>query len=136
MIFNGTDLIIFNAANDKPLAAQKSVGVTFTANMIDISTKFSEGNSEFLSGKMDVTISADCLTDWQTSVGQENASELIETYENRYKIEFRLADPTNTDIYFEGEGYLESLELNAGTEDVATFTGTIMGTGEWQSLVS
>jgi TP901-1 family phage major tail protein len=135
MIFNGSDMLLFNAATGEPIACQRSVDVSFTTELIDVTCKQSLGNSEFLPGVRSFSVTCEALVDWQPTGSDEGISELVTAYENRAKLEVNIADPTNTDIYFNGLGYIESLEVNAGTETEVTYTATITGTGDLQTSI-
>lgn len=136
MIFNGSDMLLFNAATGEPIACQRSVDVSFTTELIDVTCKQSSGNSEFLPGVRSFSVTCEALVDWQPTGLDEGISELVTAYNNRAKLEVNIADPTNTDIYFNGECFIESLEVNAGTENATTYTVTLSGTGDFASLVS
>ena len=135
MIFNGSDMLLFNAATGEPIACQRSVDVSFTTELIDVSCKQSNGNTEFLPGKRSFNVTCEALVDWQPTGTDEGITELQVAYTNRAKLEVNIADPTNTDIYFNGLGYIESLEVNAGTETEVTYTATISGTGDLQTSI-
>ena len=135
MIFNGSDMLLFNAATGEPIACQRSVDVSFTTELIDVTCKQSSGNSEFLPGVRSFSVTCEALVDWQPTGSDEGISELVTAYNNRAKLEVNIADPTNTDIYFNGLGYIESLEVNAGTETEVTYTATITGTGDLQTSI-
>lgn len=136
MIFNGSDMLLFNAATGEPIACQRSVDVSFTTELIDVTCKQSLGNSEFLPGVRSFSVTCEALVDWQPTGSDEGVTELVTAFNNRAKLEVNIADPTNTDIYFNGECFIESLEQNAGTEDATTYTVTLSGTGDFASLVS
>ena len=136
IIGNGSNLLLFNAATGEPIACQRSVDVSFTTELIDVTCKQSLGNSEFLPGVRSFSVTCEALVDWQPTGSDEGISELVTAYNNRAKLEVNIADPTNTDIYFNGLGYIESLEVNAGTETEVTYTATITGTGDLQTSVS
>ena len=136
IVGNGSNLLVFNATTGEVIACQRNVNVSFTNDLIDVTCKSDNGYSTFLPGKRTFNISCEALTDWQPTAPNEGISELVALYNSRSPIEFNLADPTNTDIYFNGIGYIESLEVNAGTETEVTYTATITGTADLQSLVS
>jgi TP901-1 family phage major tail protein len=136
MIFNGSDMLLFNAATDEPIACQRNVDVSFTTELIDVTCKQSSGNAEFLPGLRSFSVTCEALVDWQPIGTDEGISELVTAYENRAKLEVYIADPTKTDIYFNGECFIESLEVNAGIEDATTYTVTLSGTGDFASFVS
>ena len=135
-IMNGSNLLVFNATTGEAIACQRNVDISFTDELIDISCKQDGGYNTFLAGKRAFTINCEALTDWQPTGTDEGITELQVLYSNRSPIEFNLTDPTNTDIYYNGIGYIESLEVNAGNETETTYTATISGTGDLQSLVS
>ena len=136
IVGNGSNLLVFNATTGEVIACQRNVDVSFSDELIDVTCKTDDGYTTFLPGKRSFNISCEALTDWIPSGTDEGISELVALYESRSPIEFNLADPTNTDIYFNGIGYIESLEVNAGTETEVTYTATITGTADLQSLVS
>ena len=135
-ILNGSDIIIFNATTGDPIACQRGVNVNFSENPIDITCKQDLGYEALDYGLRSFTITADALVDWQPAINTEGISELVDAYENRTPLTINISDPTNVNIYFTGDVNIESLELNAGTEDVATYTATLSGTGVIDSQVS
>jgi predicted secreted protein len=135
IIGNGSNLLVFNATTGEVIACQKNVDVSFSDDIIDVTCKQDNGYTTLLPGKRTFNISCEALVDWQPSGTDEGISELVALYDSRSPIEFNLADPTNTDIYFNGIGYIESLEVNAGTETEVTYTATISGTGDLQTSI-
>lgn len=71
-----------------------------------------------------------------TNTVNPNIDTLVSANLNRTKVELNIANPAFDDIYFNGEAYVESIELNAGTETEASYTVTFSGTGDLVSLVS
>lgn len=71
-----------------------------------------------------------------TSTVNPNIDTLVSANLNRTKVELNIANPAFDDIYFNGEAYVESIELNAGTETEASYTVTFSGTADLVSLVS
>jgi predicted secreted protein len=61
---------------------------------------------------------------------------LFDYYKNRTPINFSVANPLFTDVYFTGEALITSIEANSPMEDVATYSITLQGDGVLQSLVS
>ncbi len=135
-IQNGSNLIIFNSLTGDPIGCQRGVTATINDALIDVTCKQDEGYANYLPGLRTVSISGDALVDWQPAVDTEGISELVSAFEGRTLVKFTIADPTNTDVYFEAEGYIESLEVNAGTESEVTYTFTMAGNGDFISLVS
>jgi predicted secreted protein len=136
IIGNGSNLIIFNSLTGDPIGCQRGATATINDALIDVTCKQDEGYSNFLPGLRTVSISGDALVDWQPAVDTEGISELVSAFEGRTLVKFTIADSTNTDVYFEAEGYIESLEVNAGTESEVTYTFTMAGSGDFISLVS
>lgn len=135
IIGNGSNLLVFNATTGEVIACQKNVDVSFSDDTIDVTCKSDNGYTTLLPGKRTFNISCEALVDWQPTGTDEGISELVALYNSRSPIEVNLADPTNTDIYFNGIGYIESLEVNAGTETEVTYTATISGTGDLQTSI-
>lgn len=132
-VFNGTDVLIFDADTGEPIALQRGVNFSIQDNGIDITTKSSGGFTELLPGLRSCTITGDSLVDFQATQG---VSELFDYYENRTLVMFDVSSPNESEVYFRAEGYIESLEANAGTEDVSAYTFTLTGTGQFESLAS
>jgi hypothetical protein len=136
IIGNGSNLIIFNSLTGDPIACQRGVTCTINDALIDVSCKQDNGYSTFLPGLRTVSISGDALVDWQPAINTEGISELVAAFTGRSLVKFTIADSTNTDIFFEAEGYIESLEVNAAMEAEVSYTFTMAGSGDFISLVS
>jgi predicted secreted protein len=135
IIGNGSDILIFNASTGEPIGCQRNVTVTLNSDMIDVTCKEDAGYAAYISGKRSAEFVCDALVDWQPLSG-EGISELVDAYENRTLLSINIADPTETDIYFNGDCYIASIEQNAPMEDVVTYTATLTVTGQIISLVS
>lgn len=135
IIGNGSDVLIFNATTSEPIGCQRNVTVTLNNDMIDVTCKEDEGYAAYIAGKRTAEFVCDALVDWQPLSG-EGISELVDAFENRTLLSINIADPTETDIYFNGDCYITSLEQNAPMEDVVTYTATLQVTGQIISLVS
>jgi len=136
IIGNGSNLIIFNSLTGDPIACQRGVTCTINDALIDVTCKQDSGYSNFLPGLRTVSISGDALVDWQPAINTEGISELVSAFTGRTLVKFTIADSTNTDVYFEAQGYIESLEANAAMEAEVSYTFTMAGNGDFISLVS
>lgn len=136
IIGNGSDIIIFNATTGDPIACQRGVNVSFNMDLIDVTCKQDSGNATYLGGLRSFTIDTENLVDWTPAINTEGISELLAAYDARTPLEINISDPTNVNIYFNGVVYIESIEVNAGTETEVSYTATLTGTGDFASLVS
>ncbi len=134
-ILNGSDLLLFinDGIDDYAVACQRGVTVTINSDNPDATCKQDDGYTHLLYGKRSFEISADAL---QSFTEDADMSILFDYYENRTPINFSVANPLFTDVYFTGEALITSIEANSPMEDVATYSITLQGDGVLQSLVS
>lgn len=134
-ILNGSDLLIFinDGIDDYPIACQRGVNVTITSDNPDATCKQDNGYTALLYGKRSFEISADALQSFNENMDLEL---LFDYYTNRTPINFSIANDLFSDIYFTGEALITSIEANSPMEDIATYTITLQGDGQLQSLVS
>ena len=139
---NGNDLKLYIATSDTrastttgaqgeriPFAHAQTVSLDFSNSVIDITTKDSNSWREIISGQKSFTLSTDGLLDMftGTSTTVRNTDDI-----NMYAI-------NGTTLYFDfgvgnarfsGQGVISSLSQSGGTDDAATYSVTIDGSGE------
>ena len=120
--FNGSSLLI--KVDSTAVAHTTTASLSMDANMIDVSSKDSGGDAQFLAGQKTATLDFEGLTDFSaTSYSLDN---LFTMWYNREEIDWELETSGGTG--FSGKGYISSLSLDAPMEDVSTFSGTIQVT--------
>ena len=135
MILNGSDLLVFinDGVDDLAIACQRGVNVTINSDNPDATCKQDEGYTALIYGKRSFEISADALQSFTEDI---DLTFLFDYYENRTPVNFSVANPLFTDVYFTGQALITSIEANSPMEDVATYSVVLQGTGDLQSLVS
>jgi predicted secreted protein len=135
MILNGSNLLLFinDGIDDIAIACQRGVNVTINSDNPESTCKQDNGNAAFIYGKRSFEITADALQSFTEDI---DLTFLFDYYENKTPVNFSVANPLFADIYFTGECLITSIEANSPMEDVATYSVTLQGTGDLQSLVS
>ena len=120
--FNGSSLLI--KVDSTAVAHTTTASLTMDAATIDVSSKDSGGDAEFIAGQKSATLDFEGLTDFAaTGYGLD---DLFTIWYNREEIAWEFETSGNTG--FSGVGYITSLTLDAPMEDVSTFSGTIQVT--------
>lgn len=134
-ILNGSDLLIFinDGIDDYAIACQRGVNVTITSDNPDATCKQDDGYTSLIYGKRGFEISGDAL---QSFTEDADMNILFNFYTNKTPVNFSIANPLFTDVYFTGQALITSIEANSPMEDIATYTFTLQGTATLQSLVS
>ena len=120
--FNGSSLLIY--VDGSAVAHTTTASLTMDAATIDVSSKDSGGDAEFLAGQKSATLDFEGLTDF-SSTGY-GLDDLFTIWYNREEINWVIGASNSTG--FSGVGYITSLTLDAPMEDVSTFSGTIQVT--------
>ena len=123
--FNGSSLLI--KVNTVSVAHTTTASISMDANMIDVSSKDSAGDAEFLAGQKSATVDFEGLTDFSPSAGY-GMNTLFDLWDNRTEIDWELETTGGTG--FSGKGYISSLSVDSPMEDVSTFSGTIQVTAD------
>lgn len=123
---NGSNLILCDTS-DEPILAQKGLNIELNADMIDISTKLSDGFKDVLPGKRSFAFNVDGLVSMQ---GAFTISDMLTYFGNRTQFTIYI-EKADVGVYFEGDCYVSNVALNAGTEDAPTYSASIEGTGEF-----
>jgi TP901-1 family phage major tail protein len=138
-LVNGTDLIIqvgSDNTNDTAVAYATSCSLEISMDEIDQTNKDSEGWKSIIGGTRSWSISSDQLyqneslanhkgfTEFWANLG--GASERTPVYVQM----MRTGTLTSNNKIYHGSAYVTSLSVNGGTEDQATFSVTLTGTGK------
>ena len=123
--FNATNLVL--KCSGTIVAHTTSSTLNINQDLPDATTKDSSGWSENISGLRDWSIDVEGLTDYSASFGADELADLIL---NRTTCTVEFGTGTTGDTKFSGTVNLASLTQDAPLEDVASFSGSLTGTGE------
>lgn len=113
---NGTDLVLSGGVN----AMATSASITVDTNMLDVSTKSSNGYAEYLPGQTTATIDFEGLADYSSLTSAGGMA-------NGATVSWTLLLPDTSGL--SGSGFISSYTVDAPNEEVATYSGTITVTG-------
>tara|TARA_R100001440_G_scaffold4870_2_gene10747 strand:+ start:725 stop:1162 length:438 start_codon:yes stop_codon:yes gene_type:complete len=136
-ILNGTELKVYSGTGSQTNLVAFAQNCTLTVNQSvrEITNKESAGFKEILEGLRDFTIDVDGAYAWSNASDtpiSDGADDLIDTnvLTNRQAVSFTFGDNQTTgDNNYTGSGFITSMSLTGGTEDTATYSFTIEGTG-------
>tara|TARA_Y100000593_G_C4321560_1_gene344097 strand:+ start:2582 stop:2980 length:399 start_codon:yes stop_codon:yes gene_type:complete len=122
--FNATNLIL--KISGTPVAHSTSATLNINQDLPDATSKDSSGWSENIRGLRDWSIDVEGLTDYSASFGADELADLIIS---RADAEIEFGTGTASDTKYTGTVNLSSLTQDAPMEDVASFSGSLTGTG-------
>ena len=134
-ILNGTEIKVYSTGTNNLVAFAQNCTLNVNHSPREITNKESAGNKEILEGVRDFSIDVDGAYAWTDSSGTaltNGADDLLQTklLANRLKVDFIFGDTAATsDVSYAGSGYITSMSFTGGTEDTATYSMTIEGTG-------
>jgi len=143
-LMNGTDLIIRVGTadtNELPVASATTCSLELSMDEIDQSNKSSGGWKAIMGGQRSWSVSAEALyqneavaaskdyTDFWNHIAQATADGALAR--TPVYVEFAHANGTAADsnVYYSGYAYVTSLSVNGGTEDQASYSISLTGTG-------
>jgi TP901-1 family phage major tail protein len=137
-LVNGTDLLlkVGDTATEDPIAFATSCSLEISMDEIDQTNKDSSGWKTIIGGTRSWSVSADVL--YQNEAKSSNytfldfwdhlggANERTALY-----VELTVTGASAADVnkFYHGQAYITSLSVNGGTEDQATYSVTLTGTG-------
>ena len=134
-ILNGTELKVYSSGTTNLVAFAQNCTLNVNHSPREITNKESAGNKEILEGLRDFSIDIDGAYAWTNGAGAaltNGADDLLQTnlLANRLKVDFIFGDTAATsDVSYAGSGFITSMSFTGGTEDTATYSMTIEGTG-------
>mgnify|MGYP003124196943 FL=1 len=136
-ILNGTELKVYlgNSGQNTLVAYAQNCTLNINQSTREITNKDSNGFKEVLEGVRDYSLDVDGAYAWTSGSDTDitnGADDLIDTnvLTARLPVTFMFGDNQATDDnYYTGQGYITSMSLTGGTEDTATYSFTIEGTG-------
>ena len=142
-ILNGTELKVYSSGTTNLVAFAQNCTLTVNQSIREITNKESAGFKESLEGLRDFTIDVDGAYAWTDASGSaltNGADDVLQTNvlaASRPKIDFIFGDTQATsDVSYSGSGFITSVSLTGGTEDTATYSLTIEGTGQLTQAIA
>jgi len=107
----------------------------------EITNKESGGYKEILEGLRDFSIDIDGAYAWTNAGGSaltDGIDDVLETnvLNARQAVTFIFGDTSSNDISYSGSGYITSVSITGGTEDSASYSLSIEGTGELTQTIN
>ena len=141
-ILNGTELKVYSSGTTNLVAFAQNCTLTVNQSIREITNKESAGFKESLEGLRDFTIDVDGAYAWTDASGSaltNGADDLLQTnvLGTRQAVSFIFGDTAATsDVSYSGSGFITSVSLTGGTEDTATYSITIEGTGQLTQAIA
>ncbi len=139
---NGTDIKVYDSSTNILVAYAQSGTLNVNHSTRDISNKESSGWAEAMEGQRNWDISLDGAYAW-TNVGgtalTNGADDLLNSYiitRTSLVVRFGNTDGTTSNIYYEGTAWLTAFSVSAPTEDTATYSLSLTGTGALTQTIS
>jgi predicted secreted protein len=134
-ILNGTEIKVYSASTNNLVAFAQNCTLNVNHSPREITNKESAGFKEILEGLRDFSIDIDGAYAWTNAGGvalTDGVDDVLEAnvLNARQQVNFIFGDTSTTDISYAGKGYITSVSITGGTEDTATYSLSIEGTGE------
>jgi len=134
-ILNGTEIKVYSSGTTNLVAFAQNCTLNVNHSPREITNKESGGYKEILEGLRDFSIDIDGAYAWTNAGGSaltDGIDDVLETnvLNARQAVTFIFGDTASTsDISYSGSGFITSVSLTGGTEDTATYSMSIEGTG-------
>jgi len=140
-ILNGTELKVYSTGTTNLVAFAQNCTININHSPREITNKESGGYKEILEGLRDFSIDVDGAYAWTDASGTaltNGADDLVNSnILTRASVDFIFGDTQATsDVSYSGSGFITSVSLTGGTEDTATYSLTIEGTGALTQTVT
>tara|TARA_R110001599_G_scaffold130158_2_gene305167 strand:- start:1734 stop:2201 length:468 start_codon:yes stop_codon:yes gene_type:complete len=143
-LMNGTDLIIkvgTSAANEVIVASATTCSLELSMDEIDQSNKSSGGWKAIMGGQRSWSVSAEALyqneavagsksyIDFWNHIAQATADGALARTPVYVELQHASGTAGDNNVFYSGEAYVTSLSVNGGTEDQASYSISLTGTG-------
>tara|TARA_R100001377_G_C3188673_1_gene109609 strand:- start:246 stop:671 length:426 start_codon:yes stop_codon:yes gene_type:complete len=132
-ILNGTELKVYSSGTTNLVAYAQNCTLNVNHSPREITNKQSSGNKEILEGLRDFSIDIDGAYAWTDASGvlTNGVDDVLETniLNLRQPVTFIFGDTSTNDVSYGGSGFITSVSITGGTEDTATYSLSIEGTG-------
>ena len=141
-ILNGTELKVYSSGTTNLVAYAQNCTLNVNHATREITNKESSAWKEVLSGLRDFSIDVDGAYAWTNAAGSaitNGIDDILQTkiIAGRVEVDFIFGDTqTTSDVSYAGSGYVTSISMSGGTEDTATYSLSIEGTGALVQTVS
>jgi len=141
-ILNGTDIKVYDSGTGILVAYAQNGSLNINHSLREITSKESAGWKESLEGLRDWSVDLDGAYAWTDAAGSavtNSADELLATHilaRTALTIKFGNVAGATGDTVYNGSVYLTSFSVSAGTEDTATYSLSLEGTGLITQTVS
>ena len=134
-ILNGTEIKVYSTGTTNLVAFAQNCTLNVNHSPREITNKESGGYKEILEGLRDFSIDIDGAYAWTNAGGTaltDGVDDVLETnvLNARQAVTFIFGDTASTsDISYSGSGFITSVSITGATEDTATYSMSIEGTG-------
>ena len=141
-ILNGTEIKVYSSGTNNLVAFAQNCTLNVNHSPREITNKESAGFKEMLEGLRDFSIDVDGAYAWTNAGGvalTDGADDLLASNylgANRTPVSFIFGDTSTNDVSYSGSGYITSMTFTGGTEDTATYSLSIEGTGALTQTVN
>ena len=140
-ILNGTDIKVYDGANVLIAYAQNG-SININHSTREITNKESGGWKETLEGLRDWSVDVDGAYAWTDAAGvalTNGFEDVLNSYiltRASLTVKFGTTGVATGDVLYSGTAWLTSGSISAGTEDTATYSLSMEGTGALTQTVS
>ena len=132
-VFNGTSLVVL--VGTEVIAHATSCTLSVSADLPDATTKQSGGWAEEIAGLRSWSLTTDGLATVEPTGTGYVVGDLFSALNGRTKVTVKFttvngSTPITGDLYWEGDAFLESLDITADMESPVTYSASFTGTGE------
>ena len=141
-ILNGTEIKVYSTGTTNLVAFAQNCTLNVNHSPREITNKESGGYKEILEGLRDFSIDIDGAYAWTNAGGTaltDGVDDVLETnvLNARQAVTFIFGDTQSTsDISYSGSGFITSVSITGATEDTATYSLSIEGTGELTQTIN
>ena len=140
-ILNGTEIKVYSTGTTNLVAFAQNCTLNVNHSPREITNKESGGYKEILEGLRDFSIDIDGAYAWTNAGGSaltDGIDDVLETnvLNARQAVTFIFGDTSSNDISYSGSGYITSVSITGGTEDSASYSLSIEGTGELTQTIN
>jgi len=133
-ILNGTEIKVYSASTNNLVAFAQNCTLNVNHSPREITNKESAGYKEILEGLRDFSIDIDGAYAWTNAGGTaltDGVDDVLEAnvLNARQPVNFIFGDTSTSDISYSGKGFITSVSITGGTEDSASYSLSIEGTG-------
>jgi len=124
-VVNGKNFLVY--VNGEAIAVSRSCKLTLNHDGRDTFTKDDNGWGTNAEGKRSWNISCDGLVAFDAST--YTLDELTNLVINRTKVHLKFMTGTSQNKYWHGQGYIKSVDVDAGNEESTGYSASFDGTG-------